>query len=386
MLPSLFFVCLLTFVHYAAAQMRGPIIPLYATAHGATATGVGIIVAAHMSTAAVGSIPFGRAADLWGRRPLILGGMALGVVTSALLPSAERVWALAAIYGAAGVGIAAFSPSVLSLVGDVAAPGKIGRAFAWYSTAHYGAIGFGPFLGGLLAERWGYDVGFAGSALGIAVACAIGVTALRADSPASPPLVQPAWSGITSNPRVWAGWILAASGLFVQGVVFTFLPLLAQRRGLGPATIGLVFLVLGLANTVARIPAGWMIDRTGRCAPYAVVGVALACALTMTIPHVHGQGALLALAGLFGAVSGGGFVAVSVGLSTAAPAAARGLVMGGYSAALYLGLGLGSLSIGPVITRGGFELGFASGGALGALGVLIALALQQRSRQMCTDG
>ena len=26
--PSLFLVCLLTFVHYAAAQMRGPIIPL----------------------------------------------------------------------------------------------------------------------------------------------------------------------------------------------------------------------------------------------------------------------------------------------------------------------------------------------------------------------
>jgi MFS family permease len=102
--PSLLFVCLLTFAHYAAAQMRGPIIPLYAAAHGATATGVGIIVAAHMSTAAAGSIPFGRAADRWGRRLFILGGVALSIVTSASLPFVEGVWALAALYGVAGVG------------------------------------------------------------------------------------------------------------------------------------------------------------------------------------------------------------------------------------------------------------------------------------------
>jgi RNA polymerase sigma factor (sigma-70 family) len=31
-------------------------------------------------------------------------------------------------------------------------------------------------------------------------------------------------------------------------------------------------LVLGLANTVARFPAGWAVDRTGRCTPYAVGG------------------------------------------------------------------------------------------------------------------
>lgn len=379
--PRLFFVCLLTFVHYAAAQMRSPIVPLYATEHGATATGVGIIVAAHMSTAAAGSIPFGRAADVWGRRPLILCGMALGIATSALLPLAEQVWALAAIYGVAGIGIAAFSPSILSLVGDVAAPGKTGRAFAWYSTAHYGAIGIGPFLAGVLAERSGYGVAFAGSALGITVAFLIGLMMLRSGwTAASPPVVHPSWSVIKGNPQVWAGWTLAVSGLFVQGVVFTFLPLLAQGRGFGPATIGLVFLVLGLANTVARIPAGSMIDRTGRCAPYAFTGVGLACALTLAIPRVHGETALLALAGLFGAVSGSAFVAVSVGLSTAAPATARGLVMGGYSTALYLGLGLGSLTVGPIITRTGYDNGFVIGGALGGLGVLIAFALYRRSR------
>ena len=38
------------------AQMRAaPVLPLYAVAHGATATAVGLIVGAHMAAAAVGS-------------------------------------------------------------------------------------------------------------------------------------------------------------------------------------------------------------------------------------------------------------------------------------------------------------------------------------------
>ncbi|TMF35975.1 MAG: MFS transporter [Chloroflexi bacterium] len=50
-------VCVLTFLHYVGAQMRGPVLSLYAAAHGATPTGVGLIIGAHMLAAAVGSIP-----------------------------------------------------------------------------------------------------------------------------------------------------------------------------------------------------------------------------------------------------------------------------------------------------------------------------------------
>jgi len=77
--PVVLLVSLLTFLHYVAAQMRGPILPLYAAAHGATPTWVGFIIGAHMTAAAAGSIPLGRASDVWGRRPFLLGGMAVGV-------------------------------------------------------------------------------------------------------------------------------------------------------------------------------------------------------------------------------------------------------------------------------------------------------------------
>ena len=72
----------------------------------------------------------------------------------------------------------------------------------------------------------------------------------------------------------------------MQGVVFSFFPLLAHERGLTPAGIGLVFLVLGLANTLVRVPAGWLIDRSGRRTPYALGGVLAAALATAMLPHL----------------------------------------------------------------------------------------------------
>ena len=74
--------------------------------------------------AAAGSILLGRASDVWGRRPLLLGGMAVSAATSLLLPLVEGELALMTVYGLAGLGVAAFTPGALSLVGDAAAPGR----------------------------------------------------------------------------------------------------------------------------------------------------------------------------------------------------------------------------------------------------------------------
>ena len=367
-------VCVLTFLHYVGAQMRGPVLSLYAAAHGATAAGVGLIMGAHMAAAAIGSIPLGRVSDVWGRRRLMLGGMAVGVVTSLLLPFVEDELGLMAIYGLAGLGVAAFTPSALSLVGDAAPPGRIGHAYAWYSTAHYGAIGVGPFLGGLVAEWFGYRAAFVVSAIGIAIALAVG-RALPSRSAGSMSSSGATFADIRSNASVWAGWIVSVSGLLIQGVVFPFFPLLGQEQGLGPAAIGLVLLVLGLANTAARMPAGWLVDRTGRCSPYAIGGVLVAAAVTALLPHARGQAALLALSAVFGAASGLAFVAVSVGLAGASTPATRGLVMGGYSTSLYLGFALGSFALGPVITRYGYPVGFAVGAVAGVMGTCAAAIL-----------
>jgi predicted MFS family arabinose efflux permease len=259
-----------------------------------------------------------------------------------------------------------------------------GRAYAWYAAAHYGAIGVGPFLGGLAAEWWGYRAALVASAAGAALAFALGL-AITVPPAHITSGARVTFREVRANPSVWAGWIVAASGLLTQGVVFTFFPLLGEARGLSPAAIGLVFLALGIANTAARVPAGWLIDRAQRSAPYAVGGVLAECVATALLPHVTERRPLLALAAGYGVVSGTAGVAIGVALAGAATPAARGLVMGGYSTALYLGLALGSFALGPVITHYGYAMGFGVGAAVGAVGAVIAAVLWVKARNDCRE-
>jgi len=254
------------------------------------------------------------------------------------------------------LGAAAFTPSALALAGESAPRGRIAYAYGWYSSAHYGAIAVGPFLGGVVAEWWGYRTAFVVSGAGIVAALLLGMGVALPVAALAGGRAAATVSDIRHNRDVWAGWIIAASGLFVQGVVF-------------------VFLVLGAGNTLARFPSGWLVDRTGRPAMYAVGGVVVACGATVMFPRVDSGAMLLAVAALFGLASGVAFVAISTGLAAAAPPNARGLVMGGYSTALYLGFGVGSIAVGPVITHGGHATGFVLGGALGLVGVLFAALL-----------
>src|SRR5207244_2914007 len=132
-----------------------------------------------------------------------------------------------------------------------------------------------------------------------------------------------AFAAISGNASVWAGWIVSVSGLLVQGVVFTFLPLLAHDRGFTPAAIGLMFGVLGLANTFARFPARWLMDRTGRSVPYAIGGGIAASVATGVLPHVDQQAWLLTVLAIFGAVSGTAGVAIGAALAESSTPAGR---------------------------------------------------------------
>lgn len=370
--------CLLTLLHYTGAYMRVPVLPLYATAHGASPAAVGLIMGAHMVVAAISAIPFGLASDRWGRRTLLLGGMALSALTSLLLPLASLPPGLMAIYGAAGLGVAAFTPSVMSLVGDVAAPGAMARAYAWYTTALYTGFGAGPILGGYVAQVWGHRAAFVVAGIVIAAALAAGgmLPPTRVVAARPSPLVAAA--DLRRNQRVWAGWTATVSGLGLWGAILTFFPLLARERGISPLEIGLVLGVQAFVNTAARVPAGWLLDRTGGRRPYVLGGLGAAALATGLLPHASGRADFVLLSAVIGAAFAVTFVAVGAALSEATTPATRGLAMGGYSTAIYLGMGLASVGLGPVMGRWGYTAGFALAGAAGALGTLVTAVVWGR--------
>lgn len=54
--------------------------------------------------------------------------------------------------------------------------------------------------------------------------------------------------------------------------------------------IGLILGVLSFANTIVRLPAGWLLDRTRARRPWIVGGLLLAALGTALVPHLRAPG------------------------------------------------------------------------------------------------
>ncbi len=145
-----------------------PLLPFYAEKSGASATMVGLLVAAYALAQLIGAPLLGRLSDRVGRRPVLLVSIAGTILGFVLLGVAEPVGRLVAGTSAAVLAVLFFSRILDGLTGgnltvaqayisDVTdaknrakALGMIGAAFG---------LGFiiGPVVGGLLS-RWGYAV------------------------------------------------------------------------------------------------------------------------------------------------------------------------------------------------------------------------------------
>jgi MFS family permease len=378
---TLLLACVITLVHYTGAYMRVPLLPLYARAHGASPAEVGGIVAAHMGLAALTAVPFGLASDRWGRASLLFAGTLVSALTSFALAGATTLWTLALIYAAAGLGVAAFTPSMMSLVGDAAEPGAIARAYGWYTTALYAGFGFGPILGGVAGEHWGERPAFLAAGGVITVALALAAV-LVSRVPLPPRSAAPLRiSALMANPKVLASWIVTVAGIGALGSVLTFFPLLARERGLGPAATGFVLGVQALVNTATRVPAGWVLDHSRPRQPYVLGGILLTGFLTAMFPLAHRLEEFLVLAAALGAALGVTFVAVGTVLTEATTPATRGAAMGGYSTSLYVGFAIAAFGLGPVMATRGYETGYALAGGCTAMMAVGATVLARRNPQ-----
>jgi len=365
--------CALTFVLYLGAYMRLPLVPLFARGLGASTFHVGIIHAGFMLAATLLSVPLGLMSDQLGRRRLILAGMAISGLTSLLLLIARSPLHVGAIYLFSGVGLACFSPAMMSYIGDVSPVPFLGRAYGWYTSALYLGMAAGPGLGGALAGG-GFGTAFLLSAIVIAAGLLLGGPRM----PAPPPVIRPPsvhlladFREITRNRAVLACWSTTFFSTYAWGSLFAFFPLYARDAGISIAHTGLIFTCQAAANALFRIPFGHLSDRSGKRIPFILAGNLL---FGLSIMAVGQADTLVPLYALFVAAGGGmaaTFTAIGALLSESVPTRIRGLAMGGYNTCIYGGFTVSAATLGAVISRTGFPAGFAIAGGLCAAATLV---------------
>jgi multidrug resistance protein len=325
------------FVDMLGLAMVIPLLPFYATKLGASATIVGVLIAA-FSIAQLASAPlWGRFSDRYGRRPALLAGLLVSAVAYVIFAYASTLWLLLISRVVQGLGGGTIGV-VQAYVADASDPNDRAKSLGWLSAAtSLGAV-VGPAIGSALIH-WGRHAPGIASAIFCVLVSVFAWSYLResrqemtATGEHGVPQTSAGavWSVITrpKEPAQRLIWIYAiAIGAF-YGTAPTLPLLLANRLPINEGNVGYFVMYLGGMGVVVRAGIlGRMIEWLGE-ARLTRLGLVLLAFGLAAVAAVHSYLTLLVALTLMPLGTAFVFPCVTAMLSRVVPNKHRGLYMG----------------------------------------------------------
>ena len=174
---------------------------------------LGWISTAYLLSSAMFLVPFGKLADLRGRKRIFVWGLVVYGVGSLLSGLAPSVGTLIAARVVQGVGGAMIFGTGVAILTSVFPPQERGRVLGLNVAAVYVGLSVGPFLGGVLTQQWGWR-----SIFYLNVPLAAVIAALAAWK------LQGEWRAGDGEGFDWAGSVLYGLGLVALIYGFSRLP------------------------------------------------------------------------------------------------------------------------------------------------------------------
>ena len=311
---------------------------------------------------AVSQLLYGPLSDRFGRRPVLMGGIAIYVVASigcALAGSVESliVWRFFQALGAC------CGPVVgRAVIRDVYGREQAARILAYVGMAMAIAPAVGPIVGGVLTEAFGWRSNFwVLTGFGIGTLAAVVLLLAETNRLPDPDALRPAQQvrnyGIMLRHRQYVGYVCVVAGVY--SAIFSFISgssfVIVDGLGLSPTAYGFCFAAVVVGYMAGSFTAGRL---TGRFGSDRMILVGAGIAST------SGLGMLLfALVGWFTVISVvAPFVVAMVGIGLVLPNAVAG-------------------AVGPFPRMAGLAaafLGFAQFGIAALVGLVVG-ALTERS-------
>ena len=325
------------------------------------------VVTAYLLGATVTMPLWGRASDLFGRKPLFLAAIGIFLAGSALSGAAQDLTELIAFRALQGLGAGGLMTLAMAIVAEIVSPRERGRYQGYIQMVFVIASVAGPLLGGLFADhlswRWVFYVNLPIGALTVALIAA----ALHLDTEKRPVKIDALGSALLAGGltclllvTTWGGreyawdsaeiaglavgavallgafvaqerraaepilplrlfrrpvFVIVSAALFLTTLAFfaviVFMPVYLQVvTGVSATDSGLLLLPLMLAGTASTAVSGRVMSKTGRYKAFPITGLSLMAAglvllaqIGTATPHAA-VGAILVLFGIgFGMVS-----------------------------------------------------------------------------------
>ena len=325
------------------------------------------VVTAYLLGATVTMPLWGRASDLFGRKPLFLAAIGIFLAGSALSGLAQDLTQLIAFRALQGLGAGGLMTLAMAIVAEIVSPRERGRYQGYIQMVFVIASVAGPLLGGLFADhlswRWVFYVNLPIGAVTVALI----VAALHLDTEKRPVKIDALGSALLAGGltclllvTTWGGreyawdsaeiaglaagavallsafvaqerraqepilplrlfrqpvFVVVSAALFLTTLAFfaviVFMPVYLQVvTGVSATDSGLLLLPLMLAGTASTALSGRAMSKTGRYKAFPITGLSLMAAGLVLLAQIGTHtshvvvGAILVLFGIgFGMVS-----------------------------------------------------------------------------------
>jgi multidrug resistance protein len=351
-----------------------PILPQYARTFGVSITMVGLLITVFAVARIIVDIPAGRLTNTVGRRPVLIAGPLVQVVSSIGCGLAVNYWMLLGFRFIQGIGSAMYTTAAMVMLADISTPANRGRLMSYYQGSLLLGSGLGPVLGGFIAEHLGLAAPFFAYAVFVFFAGLWAYLRLPETRPILPAQAALAAASpnsdsdpsSTSSPRDLSTLLrdfdfilisMVTFGIFFmrQGAQNVILPLLgAEHLGLREGQIGLALTLVAVMQFVTIFPAGRLSDRFGRKA-VITPGCFIAAASLVMLAQSYSYRFLLLTCLVMGLGIGTSGPTPSAYVADIIPRESYGIAMGTYRAISDLGFATGPVILGWLADIKGFR-------------------------------
>jgi DHA1 family multidrug resistance protein-like MFS transporter len=378
---NLYLIFVTEFVVIMAFSFVNPFLPLFIQELGdfnnkQAAFWAGIALGGGGLAMFLSSPVWGIIADRWGRKPMVLRAMFGASVVLALMGIVSNVYAFIALRCSQGL-LAGTVAAASALVAADTPRNRIPFAMGLIMLAVFGGSSFGPFLGGFLADKVGYEATFF---ITSALLFSGGLIVLffvkeRFDRPMSGQgaSLGSLWHLAMSRemlPLLMAICALNIGPLMISPMVPLFIRQLDP--GVAAATAsGIAFGLMGLVAGISSVVAGRLGKRISlkKMMVFSCLGTGLLYLPPMWATTVT---QLLIFIALMGLLSGGLMMSANSLVSLSVSQSQQGIAYGLSTSAQALGGGLGPLIGGSLASLLGFKPIF---GVAGGLFILVAVLI-----------